>query len=326
MLYGGKRGKHAAKRQPGSRRRREFTLRGFGENGADGSLSRAGCGLSLRDLTLDAAAILLGSALFGASVNVFAMGNQIVSGGATGLSILANHLFGTPVGMTVVLINIPLFLLALRRMGKLFFVKTAAATLVSSLAIDLFSFLPHYADDRLLAAIFGGVTHGIGLSLIYLRGIMTGGSDLLSALIRRRFSGVSLGHLLLAVDGAIVLLASCVYGDVTSAFYSAILIYASSTVIDAVLAGTEQSRFCFIISEEKETIERRIIETLDRSATSFSGRGAYGGREKNIILCAVKRFEVYRLRKIVSDADPNAFIIFGNAAEVFGVGFTRLKR
>ena len=163
------------------------------------------------------------------------------------------------------------------------------------------------------------------ISFIYMRGIMTGGSDLLSTLIRSRFNRLSLGHLLMLIDGAIVLLGSFVYRDVTSAFYSAIMIYISSAVIDAMLAGLEKSKFCFIISSQSEVIERRIIETLDRSATSFVGRGAYHGEEKNIILCAVKRFEMYRLQKLVSEVDPGAFIIFGNAAEVFGVGFTDLK-
>ncbi len=278
-----------------------------------------------KEYVLDTLAIVFGSAVFGAAVNIFTLGNQIVPGGATGVSIVANYLFGTPVGVVTIIVNIPLFLFALRKMGASFFIKTAVATVVSSLAIDLFAFLPHYTEDRLLATIFGGVMQGAGLSFIYMRGITTGGSDLLSALIRSKFNRLSLGHLLLLVDGAIVLLGSLVYRDVTSAFYSAIMIYISSTVIDAMLAGLEKSKFCFIISSKSEVIERRIIETLDRSATSFVGRGAYHGEEKNVILCAVKRFEMYRLQKLVSEVDPGAFIIFGNAAEVFGVGFTDLK-
>lgn len=209
-----------------------------------------------KEYVLDTLAIVFGSAVFGAAVNIFTLGNQIVPGGATGVSIVANYLFGTPVGVVTIIVNIPLFLFALRKMGASFFIKTAVATVVSSLAIDLFAFLPHYTEDRLLATIFGGVMQGAGLSFIYMRGITTGGSDLLSALIRSKFNRLSLGHLLLLVDGAIVLLGSLVYRDVTSAFYSAIMIYISSTVIDAMLAGLEKSKFCFIISSKSEVIER----------------------------------------------------------------------
>ena len=294
--------KHAAARRKTDKPRLSGRISGAGHNPT-----------KRREYLLDTLAIVSGSAVFGAAVNIFTIGNQIVPGGATGISIVANFLFGTPVGVVIIAVNIP------------FFIKTAVATVVSSLAIDLLAFLPQYTEDRLLAAVFGGVMQGAGLSFIYMRGIMTGGSDLLSTLIRSRFNRLSLGHLLMLIDGAIVLLGSFVYRDVTSAFYSAIMIYISSAVIDAMLAGLEKSKFCFIISSQSEVIERRIIETLDRSATSFVGRGAYHGEEKNIILCAVKRFEMYRLQKLVSEVDPGAFIIFGNAAEVFGVGFTDLK-
>ena len=306
--------KHAAARRKTDKPRLSGRISGAGHNPT-----------KRREYLLDTLAIVSGSAVFGAAVNIFTIGNQIVPGGATGISIVANFLFGTPVGVVIIAVNIPLFLFALRKMGASFFIKTAVATVVSSLAIDLLAFLPQYTEDRLLAAVFGGVMQGAGLSFIYMRGIMTGGSDLLSTLIRSRFNRLSLGHLLMLIDGAIVLLGSFVYRDVTSAFYSAIMIYISSAVIDAMLAGLEKSKFCFIISSQREVIERRIIETLDRSATSFVGRGAYHGEEKNIILCAVKRFEMYRLQKLVSEVDPGAFIIFGNAAEVFGVGFTDLK-
>ena len=306
--------KHAAARRKTDKPRLSGRISGAGHNPT-----------KRREYLLDTLAIVSGSAVFGAAVNIFTIGNQIVPGGATGISIVANFLFGTPVGVVIIAVNIPLFLFALRKMGASFFIKTAVATVVSSLAIDLLAFLPQYTEDRLLAAVFGGGMQGAGLSFIYMRGIMTGGSDLLSTLIRSRFNRLSLGHLLMLIDGAIVLLGSFVYRDVTSAFYSAIMIYISSAVIDAMLAGLEKSKFCFIISSQSEVIERRIIETLDRSATSFVGRGAYHGEEKNIILCAVKRFEMYRLQKLVSEVDPGAFIIFGNAAEVFGVGFTDLK-
>ena len=306
--------KHAAARRKTDKPRLSGRISGAGHNPT-----------KRREYLLDTLAIVSGSAVFGAAVNIFTIGNQIVPGGATGISIVANFLFGTPVGVVIIAVNSPLFLFALRKMGASFFIKTAVATVVSSLAIDLLAFLPQYTEDRLLAAVFGGVMQGAGLSFIYMRCIMTGGSDLLSTLIRSRFNRLSLGHLLMLIDGAIVLLGSFVYRDVTSAFYSAIMIYISSAVIDAMLAGLEKSKFCFIISSQSEVIERRIIETLDRSATSFVGRGAYHGEEKNIILCAVKRFEMYRLQKLVSEVDPGAFIIFGNAAEVFGVGFTDLK-
>lgn len=276
----------------------------------------------LKDIALDTLAILIGSALFGAAFNIFILPNLIITGGATGLSVILNHVFGTPVGLVIIAINVPLFLFSYKKMGASFFIKTLFATIVSSLAIDLLSFLPQYSEDRLLACVFGSVMIGVGLSFIYMRGIMTGGSDLLSRLIKNRFNHISLGRLLLLIDGIVVLFGAVfVFKDVTSAFYSIISIFITSSVIDLMLSGIDRARFCFIISDKYLEIEKNIISVLDRSATVLYGRGSYKGDERYVILCAVKRFEIFRLQKIVADIDKDAFVIYGDATEVFGYGF-----
>lgn len=275
-----------------------------------------------KELFFDAMAIVIGCVIYGISINVFIIAGNLIPGGATGLGIIMNNLTGLSVGLGIVLVNLPLFLLSIRKLGKIFLIKTIIATILSGLMVDIFSFLPMITEDRILACIFGGLSSGVGLAIIFQRGIMTGGSDLLSHLIRQSHPKWKMGKVLLIIDGLIIVFGTVlVYADITGALYSLILTFITSEAIDYILSRTEKGTLCFIISQKSEEIELQILKNLGRGATILYGRGSYLRKEQHIILCAVYSYEFTKLRKIVFSCDDKAFFIGANTSDISGYGF-----
>lgn len=269
----------------------------------------------------DALAITAGSLIYAAGFVYFIEPNRISPGGATGISSIIHELTGFPIGAGILIINIPLFAVAARKLGLRFLTRSAFAMALSSAAMDLPLFLPPYVEDRLLAALFGSILSGFGLALIYARGAVTGGSDLLGRLIRERLHHISMGRLLLIVDGIIVLTATVVFGNLTTALYSVISIYVTSQVVDKLLAGLDVARVVYIISERYGDIGRDIVSRMGRGVTLLKAEGGYSGMERTVVMCAVRRQELFELKKIVMRHDDNAFFIVTEAAEVLGEGF-----
>lgn len=275
-------------------------------------------------LALDGACFLLGSLLFASSVNIFTAANDIAPGGVTGAAILLQSLFGLPIGVTTIVLNVPLFLWGIRELGWSPMAKSAVAVVLTSLAIDLTApLLPVYRGDAMLVSIFGGVLAGAGLGLIFMRGGTTGGTDLAASLIARRMRHVSIGKLILLIDLPIVLLSIPVFHSFESPMYALIVIFITSKVVDTVLYGTDAGtgKVMFIISRESEKIKHEILFTLNRGVTELRARGSYTGREAEVLLVAVRRPEVYRTYDLVYTADPDAFIIVSDAGEITGEGF-----
>ena len=270
----------------------------------------------------------MGSLLDAVSVKMFTAPNHIVSGGVTGLSVVCNYLFHTPIGAIAFLINIPIFLWAIVEIGYKLVAKTFVATLLSSLAIDLVGYVvPPYEGNLMLAAIFGGVLEGVGLALVFTRGGTTGGTDLVARLLGRRFRHLSMGKLMLGVDFVIISIAALAFQSIESALYALITIFVSTRLIDTILYGTDMGngKMLFIISEKNEEIAQRILIELDRGVTALKSRGLYSGREGEMLLCAVRRYEVSKVYDIVHMLDPNAFVIVGEAGEITGEGFREVK-
>lgn len=283
-------------------------------------------GVKIGELAVDALLVTAGSLLYAAGFVYFIGPNHISPGGATGISSIIHDLTGFPVGIGILLLNIPLFALAARRLGLHFLIGSGFAMALSSIAIDLPLFLPVYVEDRLLATLFGSILCGLGLALIYARGVVTGGSDLLSRLLRERIRHMTMGRLMLLVDGVIVLAASAVYGNLTTAFYSVISIYVTSQVIDKVLAGLDMARVAYIISDRHEDIARGIIDEMGRGVTLLEGVGGYSGQSRPVLMCAFRRQELHQLRQLVLRRDENAFFIVTEASQVLGEGFEAHNR
>ena len=279
----------------------------------------------LRRAAADVVYIAAGSGCFGLSVSLFSAPNDIAPGGVTGLATLANHLWGVPIGALTVAVNIPLILLAWWRLGRSFAARTLLGLALSSLVMDTIAELaPPFSGDRLLAAVFGGVLTGVGLGLILSRGATTGGAEIVARLLERRWPYIPIGKLILLLDGAVLALSALVFREAESPLYAIILVYVASLITDRLVYGGRRGKTVLIISRHHTASTRSILDELSRGATLLTGVGGFTGAPQQVILCAVRRTELYTLKQLVSAVDPAAFMLLLTADEVLGSGFSAL--
>ncbi len=276
----------------------------------------------IRTQAVDFMYILVGSLCYGASVSLFSAPSNIAPGGVSGLMTLVNFLWGLPIGTMVLLANIPLLVVAWLALGRAFAARTVLGTVLTSVMIDLVAiYIPVFEVDRLLAAIFGGVLAGTGLGLIFSRGATTGGADIVARLLERRWPHVPIGRLLLVIDGTVIALSALVYRELESPLYAIILVYISSLLTDRLVYGGQRGATVLIISRRHEAITARILQDFHRGVTLLDSTGAYTGEQGQVVLCAVRRPELYLLKQLVTQVDPQAFLLLIPADEVHGVGF-----
>ncbi len=264
--------------------------------------------------------IILGTALMALSYQLFLVPNKIAAGGVSGLAIIFFHLYEIPVGFTVLAGNIPLFILAWRYRGWRFVANSLGGTLLLPLMLELFTFVPPLTSDLLLASVFGGIGLGTGLGIVFRCRGSTGGTALIAQLMNYLWGWKS-GYSMIGADLAIIVAAGFIFGAEV-ALFALLSLFVSGQVIDFVQEGFFFSKAAFIISEkEAENIAAKIMEDLGRGATFLEGRGAFSGEGKGIILCVVAQSQLTRLKSLVREIDPQAFIIVSNAGEVLGEGF-----
>lgn len=280
------------------------------------------------DIVKDIAAYTVGSILLAVSISMFTAPNHIAPGGVSGISTMINYLTGWPIGTLSLILNIPIFLWAFIEIGYKMVAKSLFATVLSSATIDLLAIvIQPYKGDPMLAAIFGGCLQGIGLALVFMRSATTGGTDLIARLLGRHVRFVSIGKLMLCVDGVIVVASAFVYRSIENALYAIITIFVCSKLIDTILYGTDigTGKVLFIISSKSQEIAHEILSDVDRGVTVLQSRGAYSGKEGEVLLCAVRRYEVAKVKDIIHSIDRNAFLIVGEAGEITGEGFRPVK-
>lgn len=266
--------------------------------------------------------MLVGTFLTALSFNLFFITNDIAPGGLTGVATLLYHLFGFPVGVSTAVLNIPLFLIGFRFVGGTFALRSFIAMLGLSLFIDLMPMV-QMTQDMLLAAIYGGLVMGIGLGLVMRGGATTGGTDLAAMLLHRRFPALSVGTVLFAIDCVVVVAAGFVF-DTQAAMYALLSVLIASRVTDLVVQGWNTAMQFFIISDKAPEIAKRILQ-MDRGATLLRAVGAYSGEKRGMIYCVVNRTEVTRIKEIVAQEDPTAFVTLSTVHEAMGEGFSGLK-
>lgn len=275
-----------------------------------------------REFLLDVLYDGAGGAVFAIGLGCFVGPAQIAPGGVSGLSIIINYLTGLPVGSLNMGINIPLLLLAWRFLGRRFTLKTLRSVFIQSVMIDLVGlWLPVYAGDRIMSALFGGVAIGVGLAPVFMRGSTTGGTDIVSRLIQLRFRHVSIGKLLFLVDLAILLLSVAVFRNIETGLYGMITIYTSNRILDGILYGLDTGKVVLVISEKNQQIAQQVMDRLERGATFLQAEGAWSGQEKKVLLCVVRAVQCYRVEEIVRAADPDAFLVVMEANQIAGEGF-----
>lgn len=264
---------------------------------------------------------LVGSFIMAAAVSLFLLPNELSSGGFSGIATILYYLFKFPVGTTIIVLNIPLYILATFKIGKRFLFKAVVGTISLSIFIDILDTLRPLTNDKILACVYGGILTGIGTALILRAHSSTGGSDLAGNLIKEYKPMARTGNLITIIDAVIVLLNVVFLKKVEIGLYSAITIYLMGKIIDIIFEGIYFAKLVFIISDKNMELTKIIEKEVKRGVTGLYGKGMYTEKDKLVLMCAIGRKELAELKSKIKEADPNAFLIITNSREVLGIGF-----
>lgn len=271
--------------------------------------------------------LLAGSFVYSLGTHCFVSPANIAPGGASGLALMANHVFGLPVGILTMLVNIPLLILAWMYLSREFAVKTAVACGICSIILDVLvaPIFPVYQGDRMMSSLFGGIIVGAGMALVFLSGSTTGGSDILGYILQKKKPHMSIGRALLIVDGIVLIFSIFVFENVESGLFGLIALYAQTHVIDGIIYGSDTGSMVTIVTRQPQAIADRIISELERSATIMAGKGAYSQDDTQILLCTVRKSQFNQLKEIIREADCSAFVMVTETTDVFGEGFKEIR-
>lgn len=263
---------------------------------------------------------MLGSAIMAMGVSLFLLPNKLSTGGFSGLATITYYFFDVPMGFATIVLNLPLFIIALYKLGIKFIGKSIIGTVSLSIFIDLFDKLPELTNDRFLGCIYGGIIVGVGTALILKMGASTGGTDLISNIAKGYKPNIKMGTVIVWIDSAIIAINALAFGEVEIGLYSAIAIFLLGKMLDIVFEGINFTKLIIIISDKSEEISNKI-QDMERGVTGLYGKGMYTENEKLVLVCACPRKDVGKVRQIAKEVDENSFIIISNAREVYGEGF-----
>lgn len=275
----------------------------------------------IRRAILEIAGSILGALVMAIGVALFLLPSQLSSGGVSGIATITYYLLNIPMGTMILIINIPLFALAIFKIGKYFFVKTLIGTASLSFFIDFLDRFNPLTNDRFLACVYGGIILGIGTAILLKSNSSTGGSDLVSYIAKKYKPSLQSGNIIVIIDIVIVTLNMIAFREIEIGLYSAIAIYLMGKVIDILFEGIDFTKLIIIISDKSEIIAKEIEEKVERGATGLYGKGMYTHKQKLVLMCVAPRGEVARIKIISRKIDPRSFIIITNSREVVGQGF-----
>ncbi|WP_213818294.1 YitT family protein [Garciella nitratireducens] len=265
--------------------------------------------------------ITIGCAIMAISINLFSAPNKIAPGGISGLATVIYYVTKLPIGITMLIFNLPLFILSIKILGKSASTKTLYGTIVLSVFIDYVFESFSFTKDLLLASLFGGIVLGIGLGLVFRFGGTTGGTELAAAIINKIIPQFTIGSILMVIDFIVVIVAGIVFEQPEITLYSVISLYVSIKMLDFIQEGLGYAKAFYIISDYSEEISNQILQELDRGVTALQGQGMYTKEERKVLLVVVHRSQVNKLKEIVHKIDSKAFVILGEVHEVLGEGF-----
>jgi len=277
--------------------------------------------LPLRKIILRAVAITIGAILMATGLEIFLVPNHVIDGGITGISIMLAHITGWKLGIFLLILNLPFVYMGYKQMGKTFAISTVYGILVLSIFTSFFHPIPAFTDDILLATVFGGMILGTGVGVVIRNGGALDGTEILALLITKKVP-FSVGQIIMFINIFILGAAGFVFSW-DRAMYSLLAYVIASKAIDTVVAGLEESKSVWIISDEAEEIGNAINARLGRGVTYIKGQGAFTGDNKKVIFSIITRLEESKLNTIVQDIDPNAFLAIGDISEVRGGRFKK---
>lgn len=271
------------------------------------------------------AVIVLGTAMVGFAVSGFYIPNKIVSGGVSGLSTILFHTLGIAPGLSYAVINVALLAAALRFLGKSFVLNSLIGALLSSIFVQLFSYLPGVFDDVFLGAVFGAILYGTGIGLTLAEGASTGGTDILGRLLQTFFPHIKIGNLILVADTVVIGVSLAVFGRAELALYGILALMISSYTINWLIRKLNISKLAFVVTDCGEKVVKHLISNSARGVTVVRATGGYTMENKTVLMCALKENEAEGFQKRVLEKDASAFIIFSESTQIVGNGFRVYK-
>ncbi len=259
--------------------------------------------------------------IYAAAVSLFIDPNNMAPGGVTGIAIIISRFMPVETGTLIFMFNIPIFLFSIWKFGMRFTLSTVYAITLISIFTNILSPLGAATNDILLAALAGGVLYAISIGLMFKAGATTGGMDIIVKWLRIKLPYLKTGVLFFITDAIIITISGIAFKNVDSALYAVITVAVNSVALDIVLYGKDEAKLIYIISDRAQDITARLLKELDIGATYIEGRGAFSGKEKQVLMCAVKKQMSPRLEEIVKEEDTEAFMIISSATEVFGEGY-----
>lgn len=278
---------------------------------------------NIKKIILELLGTAIGAFIMAVGVSLFLLPNQLSSGGVSGIATITYYLFHIPVGTMILIINIPLFLLSIFKIGKNFFIKSLIGTITLSVFIDILENFKPLTQDRFLACIYGGIIIGVGTAVILKSNSSTGGSDLISYLAKKYKPTVRSSNAIVIFDIIVVTLNIIVFREIEIGLYSAIAIYLMGKIVDILFEGIYFTKLMLIVSDKSEKISKEIEEKIPRGTTGLYGKGMYTNKDKLVLMCAASRRDVSRIKIIAKKIDPHSFIIITNSREVVGLGFKK---
>ena len=279
--------------------------------------------LNIKKYIIEIVQIIIGTAIIALGTSFFLLPNKLSSGGFSAIATITYYLFSFNMGTVILILNIPLFIIAYFKIGKIFLFKTLFSTILLSVFIDIFNKFPAFTNDMFLGCVYGGVIIGFGTAILYKANASTGGTELITHIIKEYNQKIGLSNLLVILDILIVLLNMFFLKAIEIGLYSTIAIYIMGIIIDIFFEGIYFTKLIFIISDKSEEISKEIGERIKRGTTGIYGKGMFKENEKLILMCAAGRRDIAYIKEISRKIDEGSFIIIANSREVFGKGFKK---
>lgn len=272
----------------------------------------------------DYAVITVSCLIYAVGISLFLDPNSLAPGGVTGVSIILNRLIKVETGTLILLINIPILILGIWKFGIKFILSTLYATALTSTFTNLLMPIGALTEEPFVAALAGSSLMALAMGWIFKCGATTGGVDIIVKVLRLKYPHLKTSSLFLMIDACVVTVSAFVFRDIDRAVYAGLTVFLTSVMLDAVLYGRDEAKLIYIISDASSAITKRLLEELDIGVTHIQGFGAYSGKEKHVIFCAIKKQLAPKAEAVVKEEDPLAFMIVTSASEIYGQGYKNI--
>lgn len=280
-----------------------------------------------RTFVIDLLCDIIGSIIYAMGIYTFAKMADFAPGGISGLALIFNHLWGLPIGIMTLVLNIPLVLISYKVVGREFLLKTARTMIISTIFLDvIFPYTQPYTGSPFMAALYSGICMGAGMAFFYMRGSSSGGTDFLIMTIKVRYPHFSFGLVTMAMDFLIILIGWPVFGNVDAVLYGLTTAFVASIVLDKIMYGMGAGKLVIIITNHGQQLADCFGQITDRGSTILKARGSYTGEDREVLLCACSKSQTYTITNAAHELDPGAFIMVTETSEVFGEGFIEKKQ